>query len=89
MTTHGRVDANQAEIVDALRKAGCSVQSLASVGNGCPDLLVKNRHGWMFLLEVKMPGAKLNKREQKWHDAWGWYVDIVHSAEEALEAVEH
>ena len=35
-----RVDRNHSEIVDALRQAGASVQSLVKVGDGCPDLLV-------------------------------------------------
>ena len=35
-----RVDQNQSEIVDALRRVGCSVQDLHEVGQGCPDLLV-------------------------------------------------
>lgn len=37
-----RTDANQAEIVAALRTRGALVQSLAGVGAGVPDLLV----GW-------------------------------------------
>ena len=40
MRRRPRVDANQAEIVAALRAAHCSVQSLASLGDGAPDLLV-------------------------------------------------
>lgn len=40
MRRAGRIDANQAEIVKALRAIGCSVQSLAGVGNGCADLVV-------------------------------------------------
>lgn len=38
-----KVDDNQADIVEALRLRGHRVQSLASVGNGCPDLLVGAR----------------------------------------------
>ena len=44
-----KIDANQNEIVDALRKAGCSVQILSSVGKGCPDILV-GRGGRNYLL---------------------------------------
>ena len=40
MRRAARIDDNQIAIVKALRKAGCSVLSLAAVGNGCPDLLV-------------------------------------------------
>lgn len=35
-----RIDANQPEIVLALRKAGCSVLVLSELGKGAPDLLV-------------------------------------------------
>jgi hypothetical protein len=35
-----KVDANHSAIVEALRKVGCKVLSLAANGKGCPDLLV-------------------------------------------------
>jgi hypothetical protein len=35
-----RIDDNQRDIVTALERAGCTVQSLASLGEGVPDLLV-------------------------------------------------
>ena len=35
-----RVDANQTDIVDGLRAHGASVESLAGLGKGVPDLLV-------------------------------------------------
>lgn len=40
MRRAARTDANQTAIVEALRKCGASVQSLAAVGKGVPDLLV-------------------------------------------------
>jgi len=40
MRRTAKVDANHREIVDALRRIGAGVQSLAGVGNGVPDLLV-------------------------------------------------
>ena len=46
------VDANQSEIVAALRKAGVTVTPLHQVGGGCPDLLCGFR-GVNTLLEVK------------------------------------
>ena len=51
-----RIDANQPEIVKALRDVGAFVQSLATIGKGCPDLLVAFRGKW-HVLEVK-DGAK-------------------------------
>ena len=35
-----RVDDNHVAVVEALRKAGAMVQSLAAVGDGVPDLLI-------------------------------------------------
>ena len=47
-----KTDSNQAEIVKAFRKLGCSVHSLHKVGQGLPDLLVGNR-GRNHIIEVK------------------------------------
>lgn len=87
--TARRTDGNQTCIVRALRMNGCLVQSLADVGKGTPDLLVI-RHGEPYLLEVKMPHASLTPDETHWHEqaaAHGYTVAIVHSPEEALQAV--
>jgi Holliday junction resolvase len=92
MKKYGRTDSNQTEIVEALRKAGATVQSLAAVGAGVPDLLVGWR-GMNFLLEVKdgaLPPSerRLTPEQVKWHDAWiGRPVFVVKSAQEALEAI--
>ena len=91
MRKHGRTDANQAAIVKALRKAGASVQSLASVGDGCPDLLVAYRER-VFLVEVKdanQPPSKrkLTPEEKWWHETWRSRVYIVESVEEALDII--
>ncbi len=40
MRKRGKLDSNHAEIVAAWRKAGASVLSLASLGDGAPDALV-------------------------------------------------
>lgn len=66
-----KVDANQPEIVDALRAAGCFVTSLAGIGKGVPDVLVGSDGKW-FLMEIKdgskPPGQrKLTDDEIKWH----------------------
>jgi Holliday junction resolvase len=52
MRRAAKIDANQEQIVSALRAAGATVQSLAAIGNGCPDLLVGfNRK--TLLMEIK------------------------------------
>ena len=52
MRLKSRTDTNQAEIVSALRKKGCSVVCLHTVGKGCPDILA-GYNGQNFLIEVK------------------------------------
>lgn len=87
----GRRDDNHAEVVAALRAAGASVEDLADVGGGCPDLLVGIRHV-TYLLEVKdgtKPPSKRNLTpyEAAWHMRWrGRPVAVVESVEDALAA---
>lgn len=81
-----RVDANQKDIVNALRQIGCSVQSLHTVGKGCPDLLVGYKD-MNLLIEVKVGDAKLNELEQKWHEGWAGDVVIANSPDEAIAVV--
>jgi len=92
MRRAARTDFNQTEIVKALREAGCSVQSLAAIGKGCPDLLVADKYGTLYLFEVK-DGAKSASRRQLtddqvlWHQAWCGPVYVVTSLAEALTLV--
>ena len=82
-----RTDHNQAEIVEALRQIGATVQDLHNVGEGCPDLLV-GAHGRNYLIEVKNGArAHLNSREARWHQAWGGQVVVVRTVDEALQAI--
>jgi hypothetical protein len=86
-----KVDLNQMEIVATLRKIGATVQSLATVGNGCPDLLVGFR-GINYLMEVKdggkVPSAqKLTPDQVKWHIEWCGEVHIVRSIYDAFEVL--
>lgn len=91
MRRAAKVDDNQSEIVDALRRAGCSVCILSGVGRGCPDLAVGLR-GRTYMLEIK-DGRKspskqrLTPDEQAWHDAWRGHAAVVRSVDEALDAV--
>ena len=87
-----RVDANQQRIVAALRAHGCLVQSLAAVGEGCPDLLVGCPDDVLRLMEVKDESQPPNKRaltpaEAEWHRAWAYFpIYIVETVAEALKA---
>jgi hypothetical protein len=79
-----KVDACQSEIVAALRTAGCSVTSMARLGGGVPDLLI-GVNGKTAILELKMPGEKLNPLQREWHAAWkGGTLAVVDSVESAL-----
>ena len=90
MRTVAKVDANQAEIVDALRKAGCTVQLLHKVGGGCPDILVGR--GDNYLIEIK-DGAKspsqrkLKGIQEKWHGQWRGQVAVAKNVQEAFDIV--
>lgn len=86
-----KIDANQPEVVKALRACGVSVQHLHSVGAGCPDLLC-GLLGFSFLIEVKdgskVPSAqKLTPDQVVWHAAWKAPVHIVNSVDAALAVV--
>lgn len=87
MRIASRVDANQPKIVKALRELGCSVQSMAAIGKGCPDLLVGYR-GRNIIMEIKdgdkFPSERrLNPDQQIWHEDWKGQVDKVENIEQA------
>lgn len=91
MRRAGKVDANQTEVVESLRRAGMSVQPLSAVGGGVPDLLVGFR-GVNVLLEVKDGGKalsaqKLTADQMTWHGSWAGQVTVTNSAEDAVCAV--
>ena len=87
-----RVDANQIQVVSALRAAGAKVQDLSAVGKGVPDLLCKYQ-GSFYLIEVKdgqkPPSArKLTPDQVKWHEEWKCaFLGVVESPDEALRFI--
>ena len=86
MRFNAKVDLNQTEIVQALRQAGATVQSLAAVGKGVPDLLVCFRNK-LYLMELKILKKNLNPLQEKWHKLWGGKVHVVRSIDEALKVI--
>ena len=84
-----RIDANHEQVVSALRAAGASVQSLAGVGKGVPDLLV-GFQGKTLLMEVKdgkkTPSERRVTEDQvRWHGAWcGGPLAVVDGVDAAL-----
>lgn len=81
-----RVDANQAEIVQALRDAGLNVWTMHRAGDGLPDLAVSCPGGSIHLVEVKRLGEGLTKREADFHDMFrdADNLHIVFTASQAL-----
>ena len=87
MRTAAKIDANQPEVVDALRKAGISVQSTAAIGKGFPDLVAANGDGKVWLIEIKGPKGKLTPDQEQFISGWRGVVHIVRSADDALRLV--
>ena len=87
---HKRIDANQNEVVKALREVGCSVLIISDLGNSA-DLIVGIR-GFNFIIEVKdgrkpKSQRKLTKAEQKFHNEWRGQVGIVYSPTDAIDFI--
>lgn len=92
MRKHGRVDANQEAIVDALRAIGVSVFVTSDLGNGFFDVIAGYR-GRTFGLEIKDGRKPLSRRqltedEQRFRANWSGQWHIVNSAEEAVRYAE-
>ena len=88
MRTAAKVDANHDQIASVFRAAGFSVQSLATVGKGCPDLMCAI-NGHTFCVEVKDASQPPSKRrftpfQRKWHASWKGRAHVVESVEQAL-----
>jgi len=93
MRKAAKTDSNQSDVVNVLRQAGASVQSLATTGKGCPDLLV-GYHGINYLMEIKDGDKVLSKQEltiyqKHWHSLWRGSVHIVKSVDEALKILQN
>ena len=94
-----RTDRNQAEIVKALRKEGCTVTPTHAAGRGFPDLAVGIRLAFSdvvipftVLMEVKdwkKPHSrrKLTPAQRRWHSEWLGSRCVVETVEDALHVV--
>jgi len=80
-----KVDANQQEIIDELKRIGCEVETISGCA-GMPDLLVAlaNR---LFLLEVKNVKGKNKVNEDQIAFHKRFTTTVVRNIEESLEAV--
>jgi Holliday junction resolvase len=86
--TYSKVDTNHKQIVEALRKAGASVVSLASMRHGCPDLLVGYGNVTLLMEVKKDEKAKFTPDQLDFIAKWkGGPVCRVDSVESALRAL--
>lgn len=92
MRRAAKIDANHTQVVSALEAAGASVQSLAALGKGVPDLLVGFRNV-TILMEIKdgsksASRQKLTEDQLKWHGSWkGGPLTVVDGPEAALRMI--
>ena len=86
MRSRPRLDANHIEITEALHRVGASVQSMAALGGGCPDLLVgyRNRN---WILEVKTDVGGLTTAQESWLGTWNGQVAIVRNVDGAIRVI--
>ena len=84
MRLRGRTDANQSDILDALRAVGAEVRSVAALGSGMGDLLVCFRRR-LTLMEVKTVRGQLTPDQVAFHRRWP--VQIVRTVDDALDAI--
>jgi Holliday junction resolvase len=81
-----RPDANQSQIVAALRAAGATVTILAGVGGGCPDIIA-GWHGHNYFFEIKNStgrGNRLTEAQTKWIERWAGQIAVVYNEQDAL-----
>ena len=96
MRIAARVDKNQNSIVEALRSIGVSVRITSMVGKGFGDIVcgVMTPGGCRmnYIFEIK-DGSKppsqqlLTPQERAFFDSWKGQIDIIRSADEAVQFV--
>lgn len=83
MRRAAKADANQPEVVSALRSAGWQVWHTHTLGRGYPDLTC-SKGGVNLLIEVKQPGEALTPDETNFHAAWTGPLVVVYSGQDAV-----
>jgi hypothetical protein len=87
----GRIDDNQKVIVKQLRNYGCSVLSIASIGNGAPDIIVGFK-GNNYLFELKdsskpKSAQKLTADEIAFAGSWRGQIHTANNLETILRII--
>lgn len=91
MRRAARTDANQQQVIDALRRVGCCVRDTSRVGMGFPDLVVGYK-GHNYLIEVKDGAKPQSKRaltpdERAFFYEWRGQTAVVLGPEDAVQYI--
>lgn len=86
-----RTDANQTEIVAAMRQMGALVAITSDLGKGFPDCVVGIGQK-LILVEIK-DGSKppsrvaLTEDEKRFHELWRGFTAIVYNVADAINLI--
>lgn len=83
MRLAAKVDQNQMELIDAFRRFGFTVLSLAGVGFGVPDLLVA-RGQQSCLVEIKFEKGKLRASQENFAKAWNGRIEVARTVDDVV-----
>lgn len=88
--SYKKVDANQTEVVEALRKCGFSVAVTSSLGKGFPDLVVGKNYK-NVLVELKDGNKSASKRrltqdEERFFNEWRGIVVVANNIDDIIKA---
>lgn len=86
MRRAAKVDANQAEVIKALRDCGAAVTPLHQVGQGVPDILVSYGGVW-YLMELKTKKGSVNEIQNEWMLKQKAPTYVVRTPAEACEII--
>jgi len=92
MRRAAKIDDNQKQVVEALRKIpGVSIALTAAVGKGVPDFVVgyKGVNYWIELKDGDKPPSqrKLTEHEEAWHSKWTGQVSICNNLDDVLNVI--
>ena len=88
MRRAAKVDIGQPETVAYLRGLGWHVAHTHRLGQGFPDFLCSRRMNgipWACLVELKSPGGKLTKDEQRFAEEYLGPLIVAYGPEDAAE----
>ena len=80
-----RVDANQPEIVDAVRRVGGYCMLTHRQGDGCPDLFVWHKSTGWLPIELKIKGGAFTSDEIRVHDECPATIYVIRSVDEMMQ----